>query len=108
VEIVEKGTPPRVVVEHDVGKADDLALLFGHNGVLMQPRWCQATTPLRNPVGHNVAVKIGIQVRPSIVASPTVGVKNGDATGVCFGSLSESDSVPSWALLVGALGIEHG
>jgi hypothetical protein len=74
----------------------------------MEPRWCQATTPLRNPVGDNVAVKIGIQVCPSIVASPTVGVKNGDATGVGFGSLSESDSGPLWALLVGVLGIEHG
>jgi hypothetical protein len=108
VEIVEKGTPPRVVVEHDVGKADDLAVLFSHNGVLIQPRRCQATTPLRNSVGDNVAVKIGIQECPSVVAPPTVGVKNGHATGVCFCSLSESESMHMWALLVGVLGIEHG
>jgi hypothetical protein len=61
VQVIDKGSPSRVVVEHDVGEAEDLTITIGDHGVLVQPGRSKTARPDLEPVGDDVSVKIRIQ-----------------------------------------------
>jgi len=60
MQIVEKGSPRRIVVEHGVSKADDVAACVGADGVLIQPRRTEAGRPNLSSIRQYVAVEVSI------------------------------------------------
>jgi len=88
MQIVEKGSPCRIVVEDGVSKADDVAACVGTNGGLIQPRRSEASRPHLSSIRDNVAVEVRISVCTSIVAPPAVGMQSRNAIGVVLCCLS--------------------
>jgi hypothetical protein len=74
VQVVEEGSPLRVVLEHRVSEPDQIASGVGAHGEVIETRRSEAGRPDLATLRHNVAVEILIAVCTSIVASPTVSV----------------------------------
>jgi hypothetical protein len=96
VEIVEKGSPLRIIIENDMGEAQELPVAFCDDGVMVLSGRSKATSPYLLPIGDDVLVKVCVPQRTAIMAPPTVGVKCGDAAGILFRrfSISHDSSKP--------------
>jgi thiazole synthase ThiGH ThiG subunit len=105
VQIVEEGSPFRVVVEHGMGEAADptTTTIVGDNGVLVQPGRSKATGPELKTISDDVSVQVGIEIRTAIVAPPTVSVKSGDVAGVLFRRLSILHDSHKSALIISTI-----
>jgi hypothetical protein len=88
MQVFEKGSPARIVVEHGMSEADHSPTTFGDNRVLEQPRRGKAFRPDLQAVGNDITIEVRIQVRTAIVAAPAFSVKRGNAAGILFGCLS--------------------
>jgi hypothetical protein len=58
MQIVEKGSPFRVVVEHDMSEAEDSIITFGDHGALVDPRTSKATCPDLKTISDDIPVKV--------------------------------------------------
>jgi hypothetical protein len=103
VQIVEEGSPFRVVVEHGVGEAADPTTIVGDHGVLVEPGRSKATGPELKTISDDVSVQVGIEIRTAIVAPPTVSVKSGDVAGVLFRRLSILHDSHKSALIISTI-----
>ena len=78
VEVVEKRSPDRVVVEDDVGESDQGAAVLGHDRAAPRIRSLEPAGPHRQTVGADVAVQERVGVGAAVVPAPAVGVKRRD------------------------------
>jgi hypothetical protein len=88
VQIVEKGTPRRIVVENGMGETDDFTTIVSHDGELVQPGRSEATGPDLMTISDDVTVEVGIQIRAAIMATPAVSVECSDVAGILLRRLS--------------------
>jgi hypothetical protein len=77
VQGIEVGAPGRVRVEDHVGKARDLAVVVGDDGMQPGLRPGQPRRPLGPPIRDDVTVEVGVQVRAPVMTPPAVGVQAG-------------------------------
>jgi hypothetical protein len=82
VQIVEEGTPPRVVVEDGVGEPDELTTTLRDHRVLVQARRSKTARPDLATIGDDVSVKVGVPERTAIVTPPTLRMESADIAGV--------------------------
>jgi hypothetical protein len=84
VQVFEKGSPLRVVVEDGMSEAHDSPTTVGDNRVLEQPRRGKSIRPDLDAIRDDIAVEVRIQICAAIVAAPALSVKQGDAAGIPF------------------------
>jgi hypothetical protein len=103
VQVFEKGSPLRVVVEDGMSEADDSPTIVGDNRVLEEPRRGKTIRPDLEAIGDDIAIEVRIQVCPAVVATPALSVKQGDAAGIpfrCFSVLHDKGRSVSVALCI--------
>jgi hypothetical protein len=75
MQIIEAGAPRWIVVEHEMGEADDLTVSFSNHRVLVFPRRRKPRPPHLKALSEDVAVEIGVEVCAAIMAPPTLGMQ---------------------------------
>ena len=98
VQVVQQGSPLRIVVENRVGKPDDVTFYESAHGELIHARGCEATGPNSLSFRQNVAIEIRVEVRASVVVSPALSVQGSNGIGIMLGCLSvlHRQSGSSW------------
>jgi hypothetical protein len=88
VEVVEQCSPGWIAIEDCMGEPDEVPVHLTADSGLIHPRRLQALRPSGLSLWKDVAVEVGVQVRASIMTTPTIGVQGGDGPGIVFGCLS--------------------
>ena len=88
MQVVEQRPPSRVVVEHGIGEAEQVAVL-GEDRATARVGLAQPVGPNRQPVGDDVTIEKTVGVGAAVVTSPAVSVKICD--GLSIGGASEAE-----------------
>jgi hypothetical protein len=104
VEIVEEGTPRRIVVEVGVDKADDVAAKVSDDCPMVGIRSRQAGAPHIPSIIEYFTVQEGVRIGAAIISAPTVGVEGGDLLGVAEGGTADPDAACHHLLIRGRCG----
>ena len=78
MEVVQEGTPARVVTTIGAGEANKVFLLLGDDDELIGDRLRQPLLPHRSPVLEDGAVQKRIPVGAAVRVPPTLGMESGN------------------------------
>lgn len=81
MQIVDQAAPPRIVIERDMDKAHQLAVILGKDRVSVT-RYGEPRRPHRTTITFDVAIKERVGVRAPIMPAPTVGVQQRNLFGI--------------------------